>query len=109
MNVTRKTLEPTPGKAIGRIDAARADAAGEVDIARHAAADDRAAAQDAAQFARQVRHRLGLSQSQFALRIEVSLETIRNWEQGKRSPTGAAKALLRLLDKAPELALRTLR
>ena len=109
MNVTRKTLEPTSGKAIGRIDAARADAAGEADIARHAAADDRAAAQDAAQFARQVRHRLGLSQAQFALRIDVSLETIRNWEQGKRSPTGAAKALLRLLDKAPELALRTLR
>ena len=39
----------------------------------------------------------------------VSLETIRNWEQGKRSPTGAAKALLRLLDKAPELALLALR
>jgi putative transcriptional regulator len=39
----------------------------------------------------------------------VSPETIRNWEQGKRSPTGAAKALLRLLDKAPELALQTLR
>ena len=109
MKVTRKTLDLMPGKAFGRIDVARVDAVGDADIAHQAAADDRAAAQDAAQFARQVRHRLGLSQSQFALRIEVSLETIRNWEQGKRSPTGAAKALLRLLDKTPQLALRTLR
>lgn len=109
MKVTRKTLEPTPGKAFGRIDVARVDAVGDADIAHQAAADDRAAAQDAAQFARQVRHRLGLSQAEFALRIDVSLETIRNWEQGKRSPTGAAKALLRLLHKAPQLALRTLR
>lgn len=41
--------------------------------------------------------------------IDVSLDTIRNWEQGKRSPTGAAKALLRVLDKAPEAALAALR
>ena len=109
MKVTRKTIEPAADKAIGRVDAARVDATGEADIAHHAAADDAAAVQDAAQFARQVRNRLGLSQAEFALRIDVSLETIRNWEQGKRSPTGAAKALLRLLDKAPQLALRTLR
>jgi putative transcriptional regulator len=38
----------------------------------------------------------------------VSLDTIRNWEQGKRCPTGAAKALLRVLDKAPEAALAAL-
>lgn len=56
-----------------------------------------------------MRQRLGLSQAEFAQRIDVSLETIRNWEQGKRSPTGAAKALLRLLDNAPQLALRALR
>ena len=52
---------------------------------------------------------MNLSQAEFARRIHVSLETIRNWEQGKRSPSGAAKALLRLLDQAPELALQTLR
>jgi putative transcriptional regulator len=109
MSVTRKTIEPAPGKARGRIDAARVDATGETEIARQAATDDAAAVQDAAQFARQVRQRLGLSQAEFARRIDVSLETIRNWEQGKRSPTGAAKALLRLLDNAPRLALRALR
>jgi hypothetical protein len=42
------------------------------------------------------------------VRAYVSLDTIRNWEQGKRSPTGAAKALLKVLDKAPEAALAAL-
>jgi putative transcriptional regulator len=42
-----------------------------------------------------------MSQSEFARRINVSLVTVRNWEQGKRSPTGAARALLRILDRAP--------
>ena len=55
-----------------------------------------------------LRRRLGFSQAEFAKRIDVSLDTIRNWEQGKRSPTGAAKALLRVLDKAPEAALAAL-
>ena len=109
MTVTRKKIESAPSTAIGRIDARRVDATGDADIARQGAADERDAVQDAAQFAQRVRHRMGLSQAEFALRIEVSIETIRNWEQGKRSPTGAAKALLRLLDKAPELALQTLR
>ena len=38
--------------------------------------------QDAALFAQRVRKRLGLSQAEFSARIHVSLDTIRNWEQG---------------------------
>ena len=45
---------------------------------------------------------------ELARRIHVPHETIRNWEQGKRCPTGAERALLRVLDKAPETALRVL-
>ena len=67
------------------------------------------AAVDAAAFAQRVRKRLGLTQLEFSRRIDVSLDTIRNWEQGKRSPTGAARALLRVLDKAPEASLEALR
>ena len=92
----------------GRTDAARVDATTEAQIAQHIAEDEAEAMQDAAQFARRVRQRLGLSQAEFSARIHVSLDTIRNWEQGKRSPTGAAKALLKILDKAPEVALAAL-
>lgn len=92
----------------GRIDTARVDATSEAQITQQMAEDETEAMQDAAQFARRVRQRLGLSQAEFSARIHVSLDTIRNWEQGKRSPTGAAKALLKILDKAPEVALAAL-
>ncbi len=92
----------------GRIDPARVDASTEHDIARQMVDDETEARLDAAKFARRVRKRLGLSQAEFSQRIDVSLETIRNWEQGKRYPTGAAKALLKILDKAPEAALNAL-
>ena len=41
---------------------------------------------DPATFVRQVRARCGLTQAAFAEKIEVPIETVRNWEQGKRSP-----------------------
>jgi putative transcriptional regulator len=96
------------GMSKGRVNLKRLDATSEKDIALHKAEDDAEAMQDAAKFARRVRKRLGLSQLEFSHRIDVSLETIRNWEQGKRRPTGAAKALLKVLDKAPEAALSAL-
>jgi putative transcriptional regulator len=95
-------------KPIGRIDVKRVEATTEADIDKHLAEDQANAMLDAAKFARRVRRRLGFSQVEFAERIDVSLDTIRNWEQGKRCPTGAAKALLKVLDKAPEAALAAL-
>lgn len=92
-------------KPTGRFDANRVEATTDADIAVHQAQDEADAMLDAAKFARRVRRRLGFSQAEFAERIDVSLDTIRNWEQGKRCPTGAAKALLKVLDKAPEAAL----
>ena len=106
-----KTVRVTVNSAVpdnlsfGRIDRARVDATTEYEITKHQAADDAEAMQDAAKFARRVRKRLGLSQSEFSHRIDVSLDTIRNWEQGKRRPTGAARVLLKVLDRAPEAAL----
>ncbi|MEX0739200.1 MAG: hypothetical protein WD071_07655 [Pseudohongiella sp.] len=44
----------------------------------------------------------------FSQRINVPLDTIRNWEQGKRTPTVPAKTLLRVFDQDPEHALRAL-
>jgi len=93
----------------GRVDPERLDATTDADIAAHAAQDDAAARQDMARYVRRVRKRLGLSQADFSAQINVPLETIRNWEQGTRSPTGAAKALFKILDQAPELTLAALR
>jgi len=110
MKTVRVTIDPKlpASLTIGRIDPARVDATTENDIAAQRAEDEAQAMQDAAKFARRVRRRLGLSQAEFSQRIDVPLETIRNWEQGKRSPTGAARALLKVLDKAPEAALAAL-
>jgi putative transcriptional regulator len=55
-----------------------------------------------------IREKVGLSQGNFALLIGVSKRTLENWEQGRRHPTGPAKALLRILDNDPEHAMRAL-
>jgi len=57
---------------------------------------------------RQVRAKTGLSQPQFASLLGVSAATLRNWEQGRRQPTGPARALLRIVKANPRLALETL-
>ena len=93
----------------GRVDFNRLDATTERDIAEQQHIDEADAMLDAAKFARRVRKRLGLSQAEFSHQIDVSLDTIRKWEQGKRRPTGAAKTLLKILDKAPEAALAALK
>ena len=107
VRVSIDVTKPLP-ESLGLVNKQILDATTEQDIAQHKAIDDAEALLDAAKFARRVRRRLGFSQAQFAMRIDVSLDTIRNWEQGKRSPTGAAKALLKVLDKAPEVALAAL-
>lgn len=55
-----------------------------------------------------IREKVGLSQSRFAMLIGVSKRTLENWEQGRRHPTGPAKALLKILNADPEHAVRAL-
>lgn len=50
-----------------------------------------------------IRKQGGLSQSQFAKAIGISVHTLKSWEQGQRQPSGSAKVLLSLLSKKPEL------
>lgn len=52
-----------------------------------------------------LRARLKLSQPLFAQALNVSPETVRAWEQGKRTPDGAALRLLQLTEKRPSLLL----
>ncbi len=52
-----------------------------------------------------VRGQLGLSQSEFATLLGISTDTLQNWEQGRRAPTGPAKVLLKIALKHPRLLL----
>lgn len=55
-----------------------------------------------------VRRRMGLSQAAFSSRIGVSAGTLRNWEQGRRTPEGPARVLLALLERNPQIVEDTL-
>ena len=50
-----------------------------------------------------VRSNSGLSQSQFAVLMGVSVRTLQGWEQGRITPSGAAKTLLRVAEAHPEI------
>ena len=54
------------------------------------------------------RKRLKLSQDKFAQVFNLNASTLRKWEQGKRRPTGPALALMQIIEKEPEAALRAL-
>lgn len=57
---------------------------------------------------REIRRRLHLTQEQFARRFQLRLGTIRDWEQGKKQPDSAARALLRVIERDPEAVLHAL-
>lgn len=57
---------------------------------------------------RAVRERLGKSQPDFAFLIGVSVATLRNWEQGRRTPEGPALALLRVTARNPRAVVEAL-
>ena len=57
---------------------------------------------------RSIRVKLGLTQHKFAALLCVSLGTLRNWEQGRTAPEGAAIALLRVTEAKPEAVLEAL-
>ena len=54
---------------------------------------------------KRIRKRFGLSQEQFANLLGIKVGTLRNWEQGRRFPRGAARVLLTIVDKHPEVVL----
>lgn len=52
-----------------------------------------------------IRNRIGLSQTEFARLIGVSIRTLQDWEQGRRAPSGPARALLAIAHKDPRVLL----
>jgi putative transcriptional regulator len=108
-------------KALKKFDWSKVDAMTDKDIARQIASNPDAAPDIAAELKKgtlrrpikpeqikDVRRKTGLSQSSFATRLHLNVATIRNWEQGRTRPDGAAIALLTVIDRAPEMAMRAL-
>ena len=58
--------------------------------------------------ARAIRAKLKLTQAQFAKRFHLDLATLRDWEQGRRFPTGPASVLLQVIAREPEAVQRAL-
>ncbi len=57
---------------------------------------------------KEIRALTQLSQPQFARILDVDVGTLRNWEQGRRAPTGPARALLRAIRNSPRAVLKAL-
>ena len=57
---------------------------------------------------RDIRRKLGLTQAQLAKKLRVGVATLRHWQHGRGQTDPALEALLRVLDKLPEPALRAL-
>jgi putative transcriptional regulator len=58
--------------------------------------------------AKAIRLHLNLTQGEMAMLLGTSLSGYRKWEQGKRQPSGAARTLLKVMEKEPEAVLRAL-
>ncbi len=77
------------------------------EIVRGVRAPSREILVDAAKV-KEIRAMTGLSQPKFAQLLHVDVGTLRNWEQGRREPTGPAKALLRAIKTDPKAVLKAL-
>ena len=58
---------------------------------------------------RELRTRMGLSQAQFAQTFGLTLDTVQQYEQGRRRPSGPASTLLRVIDAEPDAVVRALK
>ncbi len=59
--------------------------------------------------ATEARFKLGMSQTEFAKMLGVSARTLQDWEQGRRQPSGAAKALLKVATASPKVVRKALK
>lgn len=55
---------------------------------------------------RSIREKTGMSQQRFCATFGISIGTLRHWEQGLRSPRGAARVLLKVVDHNPKAVIK---
>jgi len=55
---------------------------------------------------KEIRSKMSLTQDQFAVLMNISVHTLRNWEQGRRQPEGPARVLLNVANNHPEVLLQ---
>jgi putative transcriptional regulator len=55
-----------------------------------------------------IREKTGMSQQRFCATFGISIGTLRHWEQGLRSPRGAARVLLRVVDHNPKAVIKAI-
>lgn len=113
MAVIRKTLDDLLARR-PIVDRAKIDTTTDDDIRRHAVEDGDNPDAPLPRFELTippcaVREKLGLSQEAFAKALHIPVGTIRNWEQNRVTPDPAARALLTILYRQPEAALKALR
>src|SRR4051794_11705323 len=109
--ITRKTLEQAIAEG-GYIDRAKFESFTDADIERMIDEDPDLAPRTETLRpylqAREVREKLGLTPAQFADRLGVSLAIVEKWERDETPADPILQALLRILDRIPEPALRAL-
>ena len=105
----------------GRVNRERLNASTERDIAQQIASDPDVPEMTAADLRRArrvynppvpdvkvIRHKLGLSQAEFAQQFGFSVRTVQQWEQGRAIPDRPARILLRVIETAPQAVERAL-
>ncbi len=113
MAIVRKSLDDVRSEK-PVVDRTKIAAATEHDIRRHGIEDGEDPDAPLAPFdlvipVHAVRRKLGMSQADFARALHIPIGTIRNWEQDRVQPDPAARALLTILYRQPEAALKALR
>lgn len=118
MTTVRRSLDEIRRRGGGKVDWERVDATTEEDIQKMIESDpdtapDMAVNRDWRKVitprvpnVRALRHKLGLSQAQFASKFGFSLRTVQEWEQGRAIPDRPARILLRVIQKSPKTVER---
>ena len=114
--ITRVTLDPSNPRA-GKTDWARLKAMSDEELHEAALADPDNPPLTEQELERlkppiqvkAIREQLGMTQRQFASAYHLSLSTVRDWEQGRYLPDQAARTLLKLIAREPQIVERALR